>query len=189
MSGPYAAADSLPFVAPCRLVAAGAPLRWIRLGWRDLTAAPLESLSFGAGICALSALVCGVALRFGTGWLVLVLLSGFVFVAPVLTIGPYTISAALERGARPSLGKSFAATRRHHGDALNYSLILMVICLYWYAPAAWWKYFFRRRPLLRASLLRPSSRSAVRSEVCLRSWCSLRAHSRCRCSSIGAPMR
>ena len=142
MSGPYAATDSLPFVAPCRSVAAGAPLRWLRLGWHDLTAAPLESLSFGAGITALSALVCGVALRFGTGWLVLVLLSGFRFVAPVLAIAPYAISAALERGARPSIGKCLAATQRHVGDALVYSLILMVICLLWVRAGSMVEVFF-----------------------------------------------
>jgi uncharacterized membrane protein len=134
--------DPLPFVAPCRPVAAGAPLRWVRLGWRDLTAAPLESLAFGAGISALSALVCAVALRFGTGWLVLVLLSGFVFVAPVLAIGLYAISAALEWGIRPSFANCLAATRRHVGDALVYSLILMVICLVWVRAGSMVEVFF-----------------------------------------------
>ncbi len=142
MNGPYAETDALPFVAPCRSVSAGAPLRWLLFGWRDLTAAPLQSLSFGAGITALSALVCAVALRFGTGWLVLVLLSGFVFVAPVLAIGLYAISAALERGARPSLGSCLAATRRHVGDAMVYSLILMVICLVWVRAGSMVEVFF-----------------------------------------------
>jgi uncharacterized membrane protein len=117
-------------------------MRWVRLGWRDLTAAPLESLAFGAGITALSALVCAVALRFGTGWLVLVLLSGFVFVAPVLAIGLYAISAALERGARPSLAKCLAATHRHVGDALVYSLMLMVIRLVWVRAGSMVEVFF-----------------------------------------------
>jgi uncharacterized membrane protein len=142
VSGPYAATDSLPFVAPCRSVAVGAPLRWLQLGWRDLAAAPLESLALGAGITALSALVCAIALRFGTGWLVLVLLSGFVFVAPVLAIGLYAISAALERGSRPSLGNCLAATRRHIGDALVYSLILMVIGLVWVRAGSMVEIFF-----------------------------------------------
>ena len=142
MSGQDIPAEMLPFVAPCRALAVGAPLRWLRLGWRDLLAAPRQSLAFGAGIAALSAAVCGIALGFGTGWLLLVLLSGFVFVAPVLAMGLYVISAALERGMMPSLGGCLAAARRDLGDALVYSLILMVICLVWVRAGSAVEIFF-----------------------------------------------
>lgn len=131
MNAPEAAADLLPFVAPCRRLSPRAPLRWLQLGWRDLRAAWLQSLSFGLGIAGLSILVSGIALRYGTSWLLLVLLSGFIFVGPVLAIGLYAISAALERGARPSLDACLTAARRDVGDSLVYSLILMVICLVW----------------------------------------------------------
>ena len=146
-------AASLPFVAPCRSIAVGAPLRWLRLGWRDLGAAPLQSLALGAGIAFLSILVCTIALRFGTGWLVLVLLSGFVFVAPVLAIGLYAISAALERGAQPSLAKCLSATRRHLGDALVFSLILMVICLVWVRAGSMVEIFFPQEAVPSGSAL------------------------------------
>jgi uncharacterized membrane protein len=139
---PPAAVDALPFVAPCRAIGVDAPLRWLRLGWRDLTAAPVQSLAFGAGITTLSALISGIALRFGTAWLVIVLLSGFVFVAPVLAIGVYAISASLERGTPPSLFECFASTRRHLGDAMVYSLILMVICLLWVRAGSAVQIFF-----------------------------------------------
>ncbi len=134
--------DALPFAAPCRSLAMSAPLRWLQLGWRDLVAAPLPSLTYGVGIAGLSALVLAIALRFGTGWLVLVLLSGFVFVAPVLAVGPYAISAAIERGERPSLGKCLAATGQSLGDALVFSLILMVICLVWVRAGSAVEIFF-----------------------------------------------
>jgi uncharacterized membrane protein len=134
--------ELLPFVAPCRPLAMTAPLRWLRLGWRDLAAAPRQSLAFGAGISALSAVVSGIALRFGTGWLLLVLLSGFIFVAPVLAIGLYAISAALERGSQPSLAACVAAVRRDLGDGLVYSLILMVICLVWVRAGSAVEIFF-----------------------------------------------
>jgi uncharacterized membrane protein len=142
MSGPATDTDSVPFVAPCRMIAASAPLRWLQLGWHDLAAAPLQSLAFGGGIAAGSALVSFIALRFGTSWLLLVLLSGFVFVAPVLAIGLYAISAALERGARPSLRGSLAAVRHNLGDALVYSLILTVICLVWVRAGSAVEIFF-----------------------------------------------
>jgi len=136
------AADSLPFVAPCRVIATWAPLSWLKLGWRDLAAAPLQSLSFGVVIAGVSALVSAIALRFGTAWLVIMLLSGFVFVAPVLGIGLYAISASLERGDPPSLVGCFAAARRHLGDALVYSLILMIICLLWVRAGSAVQIFF-----------------------------------------------
>jgi uncharacterized membrane protein len=142
VSGPDTATDSLPFVAPCRPIAVSAPLRWLRLGWRDLAAAPVQSLAFGVAITVLSALVSGIALRFGTSWLLLVLLSGFVFVAPVLAIGLYAISAALERGARPSLGDCLVAARHNLGDMLVYSLILTVISLVWVRAGSAVQIFF-----------------------------------------------
>ena len=119
--------SALPFVAPCRSITADAPFRWLRLGWRDLCAAPL---------------LCAVAWRYGTGWLVVVLLSGFIFVAPVLAIGVYAISAALERGGKASLGDCLVATRRDLGDVLVYSLILMVICLVWVRAGSAVEIFF-----------------------------------------------
>jgi uncharacterized membrane protein len=126
-----ASTDTLPFVAPCRRLTALAPLRWLRLGWHDLIAAPRVSLAYGAGIVALSAAVSAIGWRYGSGWMLLVLLSSFIFVAPVLAIGLYAISAQLARGERPSLRRCLFEEKRHFGDALVYSLILMVICLVW----------------------------------------------------------
>jgi uncharacterized membrane protein len=137
-----AATDTLPFVAPCRTVGLDAPWRWLRLGWRDLRAAPVQSLSYGVGISLLSAGISGFAYRYGTAWLVIMLLSGFVFVAPVLGIGLYAMSATLERGGRPSLAACLAATRRQLGDSLVYSLILMVICLLWVRAGSAVQIFF-----------------------------------------------
>jgi uncharacterized membrane protein len=142
MSQPDADLQAMPFVAPCRTLTARAPLRWLRLGWRDMMAAPYQSLGFGVGIALISALIAGIALRFGTGWLVLVLLSGFVFVAPVLAIGIYAISASLERGLRPTLSGSLAAAGRHIGDVMVYCLILMVICLVWVRAGSAVEIFF-----------------------------------------------
>jgi uncharacterized membrane protein len=142
MNGSQTAPELLPFVAPCRPLGPAAPLRWLRLGWRDLTSAPRQSLAFGLGIAAVSALVSGWTYYYGSGWLLVVWLSGFVFVAPVLAISLYNISATLEQGAEPSLAACLAATRRDIGDALVYSLILMVICLLWVRAASAVEIFF-----------------------------------------------
>lgn len=129
--GDEAGSEGLPFVAPCRSIPLSSPLRWLRLGFRDLRAAPAQSLAYGLGILAISAVVSGIGWFQGSGWMLIVLLSSFIFVAPVLAIGLYAISACLERGLRPSLRHCLLEERLHLGDTAVYSLILMVICLVW----------------------------------------------------------
>jgi len=131
IDGDVAEPEGLPFVAPCRSIAPGAPLRWLRLGLGDLRAAPAQSLAYGLGILAISAVVSGIGWFQGSGWMLIVLLSSFIFVAPVLAIGLYAISACLERGRQPSLRHCLLEERLHLGDTAVYSLILMVICLVW----------------------------------------------------------
>ena len=151
---PDSDAADLPFIAPCRELRPGAPLRWLALGWTDMRRAPAASLTYGAIIALLSALIVGTALRFGTSWTLLVLLSGFIFVAPVLCITFYTISATLWRGARPQVCQTARAARGHLADSLVYSLILMVLCLLWVRAGSAVQIFFPERvPPRQADLL------------------------------------
>lgn len=144
MPGPPAQdpADAPPFLAPCRALAATAPLDWLRRGGRDLRRAPLQSLAQGAVIVALSWAVAGLALRLGGYWVVLALLSGFVFVAPVLALGVYSISRQLERGERPSLRRCVAEQRRGFGTAMVFALVLLVVFLVWARAASMVHVFF-----------------------------------------------
>ncbi len=124
--------DALPFVAPCRILTPFAALRWVRLGFRDYRRALPQSLAYGALIAVASVLVSVFALRFGSHLFLLTMLGGFVFIAPLVCIGLYAISAQLERGTRPSF---FIAVReavhRHIGNELVFTLILTVVFLVW----------------------------------------------------------
>jgi len=120
-----------PFVAPCRILPATAPLGWIRRGWQDFRHAPGPSLAYGAVIVALSWGVTGVGLRMGSYWAVLILLSGFVFIAPVLAMGLYSISRQLGAGLKPSLEYCLKEQRRSLGTAMVFALALMVVFLVW----------------------------------------------------------
>lgn len=131
-----ASTDELPFAAPSRRVAASAPFRWIRCGWCDLRAAPGPSLCFGLAAALLSLGVSLLAWRFGGRWMVLAMLPLFVFVAPVLALGVYASSAALERGKRPTLGGCIKAERGRLGDTMIYSLALLVVALLWMRAGA-----------------------------------------------------
>ncbi len=135
-------AATLPFVAPCRKLEPGAPWRWLVSGVADLRRAPRQSLCWGAVTTLLSLLVSALAWRFGSYWLLLALLSGFVFVAPMLAIAPYSISAQLARGAAPSLRRCLADQLRLRGTAMVFALLLLVIFLVWARAASMIGVFF-----------------------------------------------
>jgi len=126
-----AEASALPFVAPCRRLAPGAPLRWVGKGWADLRRAPRQSLGYGVAIAALSWMVTGIGLKLGSYWAALVLLSGFVFIAPVLALGLYSISRQLERGLTPSIARCWQEQRKTIGTTMVFALALLVLFLVW----------------------------------------------------------
>lgn len=131
-SGPRLTAHSeRPFVAPCRSLHAGAPLRWVSKGWADFRRATRVSLAYGLIIVLLSWLVTGVGLKFGSYWAALILLSGFVFVAPVLAIGLYSISRQLQRECAPSIAGCLAELRKTMGTAMVFAIALLVLFLIW----------------------------------------------------------
>jgi uncharacterized membrane protein len=121
----------LPFAAPCHQLPASAPFRWVAKGWQDFRRAPRQSLGYGIAIALLSWLVTGIGLRLGSYWAVLVLLSGFVFVAPVLALGLYSISRQLERGLVPALGRCLTEQRKTLGTVMVFALALLVVFLVW----------------------------------------------------------
>ena len=128
--------DELPFVAPCRPLAPSAPLRWLQLGWADLKRAPGPSLAYGVFVVGLSWLVTLLAFRMGSYVLVLAALSGFVFIAPVIAIGLYEVARQVGRGEVPSVLAALRGTRRAFGNAMVFSLALLVVFLVWARAAS-----------------------------------------------------
>lgn len=124
--------DTLPFVAPCRKLSLFAPFRWIRLGAADLVQAPQQSMVYGLVVAVLIGAVSLVAWFRGSQWIMFGMLGGFVFLAPLVCVGLYAISAQLERGQEPVLARSLrAAFRRHIGNEAVFALVLLVIFLVW----------------------------------------------------------
>lgn len=134
--------SALPFAAPCRRLDAGAPLRWVRMGWADYRRAPAQSLGYGIAIVVLSWMVTGIGLAYGSYWAVFILLSGFVFVAPLLAIGLYAISRQLEHGEPPSFARSLDEPGRRLGTTLVFALALLVVFLLWARAASMVHVFF-----------------------------------------------
>ncbi len=134
--------DQQPFVAPCRELPVSAPLEWLAAGWRDYRDGPGISIIYGVSIFAVSAAVSALAWWLGSYVLVLAMLSGFIFIAPLLATGMYSISRQLARGEKPSLARSLKRMRLALSDALVFALVLMVIFLVWVRAGAMVHVFF-----------------------------------------------
>jgi uncharacterized membrane protein len=131
-----------PFVAPCRELPPGAPLEWLRNGWRDFRAAPGVSLAWGGFCWFLSMAITWLAWKTG-GWVLLVsLLSGFIFVGPLLAFGMYSVSRQLCLGRRATLAWTLKAARRPLANSLVFALVLLVILLLWARAGAMVHIFF-----------------------------------------------
>lgn len=128
---PEAVRPPLPFLVPCRALAWHAPFGWLRRGAADLSRARVESALFGFAVVVLSLGVLAMAWALGRFALLAALLSGFVFIAPLIGVGLYAISRRLEDGGRPSLRESHRVARRVVGQAALFALVQMVILLLW----------------------------------------------------------
>jgi len=122
---------SLPFVAPCRQLSVGAPLQWLRLGWRDMNAALYQSIFYGVILTALSALIAVLTWKLGMLALYLGLASGFVFIGPFLATGLYSLSYQLEEKRTPALAFSLREGREHIRDTVVLGIVLLVVLLVW----------------------------------------------------------
>lgn len=134
--------SELPFVAPCRKLSPDAPVAWLRFGWQDFRRAPATSLIYGGFLVLLCYLLAGVAWRLGGYMLIISIMSGLVFLVPVLALGLYSISCQLQRGLRPRIGYCLREGRRNLGSEMVYSMVLLVIFLLWARAASMVHVFF-----------------------------------------------
>lgn len=120
-----------PFVVPCAALTLGAPFRWLRLGWQDYRRAPALSLFFGVAIFLASVAVSATAYVFGNFALLAALLSGFVFLAPLIAAGLYCVARQHDAGQQPRLRDSWILAKRVVGQAGVFALAQMVILMIW----------------------------------------------------------
>jgi len=118
-------------IVPCRLLATGAAFGWLRAGWHDFKNALGISLAYGFFVFLVSVFVACLAWRLGGFVLLLSALSGFVFVAPLLAFGLYSVSRQLCEGRTPKLAATVRAIKRPLGNSMVFTLVLLVIFLLW----------------------------------------------------------
>jgi uncharacterized membrane protein len=124
-------ADTRALVVPCAKLTLDAPLRWLQLGWQDFKKARALSLFFGVVIALISGLISLFAYSLGRFALLAALLSGFVFVAPLIAVGMYCVSRQLAAGRTPRLRDSFALAKRVVGQAGVFALLQLVLLMVW----------------------------------------------------------
>ncbi len=134
--------EELPFAAPCKELEIGAPIRWVKLGWQDLSRAPRISASYGAILVLCSYLIAYLAMTFGNMAVLIALLSGFIFLGPILAMAFYEISLQLQRGKTPGLTDTLRRSLRHLGDQMIFAVILTIIFLVWARAASMIHVFF-----------------------------------------------
>jgi len=123
------------------------PWQWLTMGWRDLCAAPLVSLSYGAGF-----VLAGYGLSLGliqlrAAYMILPVAAGFLLLGPMLAVGLYEMSRRIEAGERPGLGVVCFACRRNPAQIALMGLVLMLFVLAWVRVATLiFAIFFTRMP-------------------------------------------
>jgi len=118
-------------IVPSRDLAFDAAFGWLRLGWIDFWNAPRISLTYGLFVFLVSVAVAWLAWKLGGFILLITALSGFVFVAPLLAFGLYSVSRQLCEGMQPNLAYTIRAIRRPLSNSMVFTLVLLVIFLLW----------------------------------------------------------
>lgn len=113
---------------PIRRLGVSKVFGWLRLGWRDLRAAPQVSLFYGLCFAGM-----GFFLRIvlaNTPQYLSALTCGFLLVGPVLSLGLYDVSRRLERQEPPMFNSLFAVRGRWNNIGVL-AVVQAVILLLW----------------------------------------------------------
>ncbi len=109
------------------------PLQWLAKGWRDMTAAGIYSLRYGAAIVVISGLITWLVWSTDSLFLLPFLVAGFFIVAPPLGIGLYLMSAHLERGEPLSGCSAYQAWKLNQSQVSLVSTGFTILLNIWFA--------------------------------------------------------
>lgn len=127
-AAPGQSRDGLP---PVRTIGFAAPFAWLAGGFADLWRAPGPLLAYGLAMAAVSAGLCWGLYVSNLAFWVLILTFGFVFVAPMLAMGPYEAGRRLEAGEAVSLPAILFVRPAFRQDVAYLGLALLLIYLFW----------------------------------------------------------
>jgi len=114
-----------------RTVPFDAPWDWLAAGWRDMWRAPQISVTYGGFFTLAALLLLGGLTRFGWQSLMLALAGGFLLLGPLVAVGLYETSRALESGEVPRLDRVLKAGLRAPGQLAFFGAVLAFAYFVW----------------------------------------------------------
>lgn len=111
------------------------PWEWLAKGWKDLSAAPKFSLTYGAAFVVISYLMTFGLVYEQLFFIIPPLAAAFFLVAPLLGIGLYQISAALERGEEVQFCNATKAWKANEVHLSAMAVVLVLVVLAWMLAA------------------------------------------------------
>jgi uncharacterized membrane protein len=112
-----------------RRVGFGAPLDWLRRGWKDLWRQPGASLFYGIAVAVAGVVILG--LTAGLPYLFGAAITGFLLVAPMLAAGLYELSRRYLANEPVSLGDSMLAWKRNPSCMIGFGLLSILAGTLW----------------------------------------------------------
>ncbi|SFT40471.1 Uncharacterized membrane protein [Halomonas saccharevitans] len=107
------------------------PRAWLAAGFEDFRQATSVSLAYGMFWVGLSIAITAGAFTLGLWHWLLPLIAGFMFLGPLVAVGSYGISRAIEAGRVPNLGDAFGAWKGHAGQLAMMGVMMMIFFLAW----------------------------------------------------------
>lgn len=134
-----------------RAIGMDSPMRWLRMGWRDVMRSPAPSLGLGILVAAVGMLLTTAAWK--ATYIAPALLGGFLLVGPFLAIALYGLAKQLEEGQPPDLRASTQGIKANAGSIAMFGLLLALAYIFWERSAAILFAFYYRGQAIELSAL------------------------------------
>jgi uncharacterized membrane protein len=118
-----------------RSLTAGAPIKWLKLGWRDFTTRPAMSFVYGLVIFLISIGLVGGLVALGRDYILFPAFAGFMVVGPILAVGLYEKSRRIEDGMPLRWSNLFFIKPRSGGQILFTGVLLCLLMMVWIRAA------------------------------------------------------
>lgn len=125
------ALKGFPFADRVNAVTMADVWSWLAAGWRDMRNAGWISIAYGSLFVLAGFAITGGLVLIDMKYLITPMIAGFLLVGPLLAMGFYEISRALEAGEKPSFFKALMAWRKNAFHILTAGLILMLFLMIW----------------------------------------------------------
>lgn len=146
----HAKAENAPLPAYLlrrRNLPASAAFRWLAAGWRDLWHSPLPSLAYGLAVFLVSLVVIWGLFQLQLDYILFPALAGFMVLGPLVAIGLYQKSRAIEEGREIGLSRMIFVKAASGAQVWFTGAILSLLMLAWMRAAVIiYALFFGLRP-------------------------------------------